>query len=372
MGYFNKKGRLTHEKTLFITGFPGFLATDLLKQIIDDYREDIRHVYVLAMVAEQAQALEKIGRITNEKHVSRDLFSLIVGDITKDNLALNQSFADVTHVFHLAAIYDLAVPEMIAEKVNVQGTRQVNHWVKALPKLERYIYFSTAYVSGNREGRIYENELQVGQSFRNHYERTKFDAEVLVEDLKSDIPTTISRPGVVKGHSETGETIKFDGLYFLLHFYDRLKALPIIPYLKAGAAPEGNFVPSDYLIKAASFLGMNRVGQGKTYHLTDPHPKNMMELQKLLMESLLNRPPKGTLPISFVKPVLRNKQVQRWLGVEVEAMDYFIYQSSYDASQAIKDLKDAGIYCPPIEDTLSAMVHYYRKYKDDYTKRISI
>lgn len=124
------------------------------------------------------------------------------------------------------------MPEPLAERVNVHGTNQVNEWVQTLPNLQRYIYFSTAYVSGTREGRIYEEELEMHQTFRNHYERTKYDAEVLVDRLKEMVPTTIIRPGIVKGHSETGETIKFDGLYFMLNMYDKLSFLPAIPYLE--------------------------------------------------------------------------------------------------------------------------------------------
>src|SRR5699024_8688647 len=122
-----------------------------------------------------------------------------------------------------------------------------------------------------------------GQSFRNHYERTKYEAEILVEHMKQLIPTTIIRPGIVKGHSKTGQTIKFDGLYFMLNFYHSLQHLPVIPYLKAGygASPEGNFIPSDYLLQATSYLAMHSIGEGKTYHLTDPNPANMMELQRM-------------------------------------------------------------------------------------------
>ncbi|WP_330219520.1 SDR family oxidoreductase [Peribacillus muralis] len=53
-----------------------------------------------------------------------------------------------------------------------------------------------------------------------------YEAEVLVEELKKEIPITIIRPGIVKGHSQTGQTIKFDGPYFILNFLDRLSFLP--------------------------------------------------------------------------------------------------------------------------------------------------
>lgn len=54
---------------------------------------------------------------------------------------------------------------------------------------------------------------------------------------------------------------------------------PVIPYFGEGE-PEGNFVPADYVLQAASYLSIHPVGENKTYHLTDPSPYKMWELQK--------------------------------------------------------------------------------------------
>src|SRR5690625_1111321 len=364
-------------KTLFLTGYPGFLASYLMKQIIEDHRENIAHIYLLVLNSEKEKAQKEIDYFAKTAQLSNDLFTIVEGDITKEDLALDNRIKEklrneITHLFHLAAIYDLAVPEPIAEKVNVHGTKCVNEWVKTLPQLERYVYFSTAYVSGKREGRIYEHELIKRQTSRNHYERTKYDAEVLVQALKPTIPTTIIRPGVVKGHSKTGKTIKFDGLYFMLNFYDKLRWLPVLPFMQTGIAPEGNFVPSDYVIKATSFLSFDSIGEGKTYHLTDPNPYRMDELQQMLAEHYLGRTPKGTIPVSVVKFFLSFPFIRKWIQVEKEAMDYFTIYSSYDSSQAEADLKKANITCPDLKDTVASMVQYYRKYKHDASKRIKI
>lgn len=371
------KGLRYMKKTLFLTGYPGFLASYLIRQLIQDHRHSISHIYLLVLANEKGKAQTEINYYVKKAALPKDFFTLIVGDITKESLAideLNQKKLqnNVTHVFHLAAIYDLAVPKKIAQLVNVHGTKCVNDWVQSLPHLERYIYFSTAYVSGKREGRIYEHELEKGQTFRNHYEQTKFEAEVLVEKRKPYVPTTIIRPGIVKGHSKTGETIKFDGLYFMLHFYDKLKHLPMLPYMKAKKPPEGNFVSSDYVLKATSFLAMNPIGEGKTYHLTDPNPYNTDELQKMIAELYIGRTPKGTIPVSFVKLWLSFSPIRKWLKVEEEAMDYFTIHSSYDSSQAQADLKEANIDCPDLQETLHPMIDFYRKYKDDRSKHIDI
>jgi hypothetical protein len=77
--------------------------------------------------------------------------------------------------------------------------------------------------------------------------------------------------GLVKGHSNTGETIKFDGPYFIMNFLERLKFLPLIPRLGKGEAYV-NLVPIDYIIQATAYLSQLDQAAGKTYHLTDPPP----------------------------------------------------------------------------------------------------
>ncbi|PAV29766.1 3-beta hydroxysteroid dehydrogenase [Virgibacillus profundi] len=362
--------------TYFLTGYPGFLASSLITQLIKDHKKDIEKIHLLVLPSLKDKAVKEITSLTERNELNPDFFNIIPGDITvpsmKIDAAMNNTLkSSVTHVFHLAAIYDLAVPKDIAFRVNVNGTKNVNDWVKTLDRLKRYIYFSTAYVSGTREGRIFEHELVEGQTFRNHYERTKFEAELMVEGLKASVPTTIIRPGIVRGHSKTGETIKFDGIYFMLNLLDHLRFLPVIPYFSEGSA-EGNFVPSDYVLEATSFLSFSASSVGKTYHLTDPNPYTMRELHTMLSQNYVGKTPKGTIPLPLAKSALSSAPVRKWLYVEKEAMDYFMFQSSYDSTQTIADLAGSGIRCPDFKETIDSMIIFYRKYRHDKSRHIQI
>jgi nucleoside-diphosphate-sugar epimerase len=275
-------------KGYFFTGFPGFIGNQLIREVLK--RNNLNGtVYVLVLPDMVDKANKEITAIMSECGLDASSFKIIVGDITKPFLSITPEEQeilqkDVTHVYHLAAIYDLAVPRDIAQKVNVNGTENVNEWVKRLQNIERYIYFSTAYVVGNREGTLYETELNAPEGFKNHYEETKYEAEVLVEKLKTEVPTTIIRPGIVKGHSHTGETIKFDGPYFIMNFLDRLKFLPLIPRLGKGEAFV-NLVPIDYIIQATTYLSHLNKAAGKTYHLTDPHPYRASEIYEIMIKN---------------------------------------------------------------------------------------
>jgi len=361
--------------TYFFTGFPGFIAGALIKKMIQE-GYGIERIHLLVLPSMLAQAQDRIDEIVASENITEDKFNIISGDITKPDLDIEPEINNdlqntVTHVFHLAAVYDLAVPEEIAYNVNVNGTKRVNDWVLTLNKLKRYIYFSTAYVSGNREGRILETELDMDQSFKNHYEKTKFEAEKLVRQIVDQVPTTIIRPGIVVGDSKTGETIKFDGPYFLLNLFESFKLLPILPYFGSGAA-EVNCVPVDYIIDATLYLGHAEVGANKTYHLTDPQPHKVRNAYTMFMQEFLGRKPMGTVPLLFAKTALTVPLFRQWVRVEKEAMEYFTCMSYYDCSQAQKDLVGSSIQCPNLKDYVKQMVAFYKAHKDDPTKQIKI
>ncbi|WP_419888640.1 SDR family oxidoreductase [Neobacillus niacini] len=359
----------------FFTGFPGFICNQLIREVLKrNERKGI--IYVLVLQGMMDKARKERHAIITELGLKDDSFILIEGDITQPSLMISEDNLvilnkRVTHVFHLAAIYDLAVPRDIALRINVNGTNNVNEWVRGLTRLKRYVYFSTAYVVGKREGNLLETELIRPASFKNHYEETKYEAEVLVENLKEEVPITIIRPGIVKGHSQTGETIKFDGPYFMMNFLERLKYLPLLPKLGKGEAYV-NLVPIDYIIAATVYLSFLENGVGKTYHLTDPRPYRASEIYTFLMEELLNKKPIGTLPISVGKWFLSIKPMRKYLGVEKEALDYFTWMGHFDCTQAVHDLKGSGIKCPDFKDGIKSMTAFYLKQKDNPNYQIPI
>lgn len=292
------------ENGYFFTGFPGFICNQLIREIVKKNPFQAV-VYVLVLQGMMDKAINERQEIISELGLEEDSFIIIEGDITLPGQLITEYNhkllkEKVTHVFHLAAIYDLAVPREIAFNINVNATDNVNHFVKGLPYLKRYVYFSTAYVVGKREGVLYETELIRLESFKNHYEETKFEAEVLVDKLKVEVPITIIRPGIVKGHSQTGETIKFDGPYFIMNFLEKLKFLPILPEFGKGEAYV-NLVPIDYIIKATAYLSFFENGVGKTYHLTDPKPYCASDIYRFFMKELMDRQPIGMIPLALGK-----------------------------------------------------------------------
>jgi nucleoside-diphosphate-sugar epimerase len=148
---------MMNNETIFVTGFPGFLATRLVKRLA---HEGARFI-LLTQPAFVPTAREAIQQIVRETGSAAANFRIVDGDITQPDLGLSpdelaRARRETGTIFHLAAIYDLAVDCGIAAHVNVEGTLNINEFAKSVEKLHRYHYISTCYVAGKRQGLIRE------------------------------------------------------------------------------------------------------------------------------------------------------------------------------------------------------------------------
>src|SRR5690606_39654925 len=63
--------------------------------------------------------------------------------------------------------------EELAETINVGAAREIVELARAARRLEKIVYYSSVFVSGDRTGRVREHELEAGQGFRNAAERSE-------------------------------------------------------------------------------------------------------------------------------------------------------------------------------------------------------
>ena len=356
-----------------ITGFPGFLAKNIIKELRQ--QQVYSKIYVLVLPSQIGLAEKMITEIYQDQHHSQSI-EIVEGDITLPEAGIDQDILEklrdeVEYIWHLAAIYDLAVPKEIAWKVNVHGTGMFNRVVTQFSKIKRYTYFSTAYVAGLREGKLLETELIRPDGFKNHYEETKYEAELLVEKLKETVPVTIIRPGIVRGHSKTGETIKFDGPYFFVNMISNLRKLPFHPYLGKSTACI-NVVPSDYITKGAVYCSLSEEAIGKTLHLTDPNPYPVEEVYRAFVKEVTGKFPKGRLPLQIAKTAVALYPIRKFLQVEKETLDYLTWNATFDTTNAEIILAKGNIICPDFIQTIPAMIAFYNNHKHDTSFHIPI
>jgi thioester reductase-like protein len=350
------------EGLVFFTGFPGFIGGRLVARILADDPE----VRVAALVEPKmaGPARESANKIPGGERIE-----ILQGDITDRRLGLSREDYDrlvgeVTVAHHLAAIYNLSVPEELAQKVNVEGTGNVLDLCARCEKLERLNYVSTAYVAGKRKGVVYEHELNLGQDHKNHYERTKYLAEIWVREYLHKVPTTVYRPAIVVGDSKTGETVKFDGPYYMLRSIARTGSLPLAQYGRSGAP--FNVVPVDFIVDAIATLSHDETAIGETLHLVDPEPITAAELFCSLAREYAHREPKFRVPPKLVQRSLKIPAVRKqFSGAPPESIEYLNHPVRYDARRATDLLARHDLRCPRFEEYVSTLVKFFREHEDD-------
>jgi len=354
--------RMASNETIFLTGFPGLIAGRLVRRLAREGAHFI--LLVQPSLVENAQA--DIARITEETGTSDSNFLIVEGDITKPQLGLSpfeqdQVRSQATWLFHLAAAYDLAIAREVAQLVNVQGTRNVNDFAKSIRNLRRYHYVSTCYVAGRRRGLIMEDELEHAAGFRNYYEESKHLAEREVEALKSELPVTIHRPSVVCGDSRSGETTKYDGIYYLIHYLRKWpRGLTRINIGNRDVCL--NLVPIDFVIEAIAALAHDDRAIGATVQIADPAPLTTEQLFDEISEALGGRRSLITFPRSIVYPVLMAPGAPKITGLPHSAVPYFFLEQSYDTARARVLLEPHGIRCPRFPDYVGALVKFVEEH----------
>jgi len=348
---------------IFFTGFPGFIGRRLVRALLE--RDSKARVAALVEPRFAASAREAAEAI------APDRIEILEGDIAERRLGLDDDTyerlaSNVASAYHLAAIYNLAVPLETAQRVNVDGTGNVIELCARCKKLERLNYVSTAYVAGDRRGVVYEHELVLGQGFKNHYESTKFQAEVWVREAMDKVPTTIYRPAIVVGDSRTGETQKFDGPYYFLRTIARSvhDHLPIAQFGRAEAP--FNCVPVDFIVGAMVAAADDPAALGETLHLVDPEPVTAAEVGRIFSREYAGKDPRMQLPPRLVENALRFKPISdAYGGAPHEAIRYLNHPVRFDTRRADDILAAHGLRCPRLEEYVGPIVSFFKEHEDD-------
>jgi nucleoside-diphosphate-sugar epimerase len=344
---------MTHD-TALVTGYPNFVVTRLVRSLA----ESGRPVVVLCKEEFEAAARAELGPLGK-------LVSVLTGDVVCMDLGLSgpevKRLRERTSLlFHMAGIYYLGSSEGETEQVNVEGTRNALAFAAELPGLQRFVHYSTAFVSGNREGVILEEELLEPHRFHNPFERTKFLAERIARQAMVELPISVVRPSLIVGDSETGEIDKLDGPYFFMHVLVNLPIDIHLPLVGKGAFPL-NLVPVDFVARSMVRIASHPAAAGKTFHLVDTNPLSARKVFRLLCEAADKKPPRRTIPPNLATVLMKMPGLERhWRSPRlfIECLNRLVL---YNAMNTTEILKGTDIVCPPFPAYVKNVVAFLRR-----------
>ena len=264
----------------FVTGATGFIGRHLVPHLLA--RGEGVHVLVREGSLPRLEALRaRWGDGSERVHA-------VVGDLSQPRLGVAE--AEVTalrgrlgHFFHLAALYDMAADEGSLRQANVDGTRHALELAEAL-QAGCLHHVSSIAAAGRYPGTFREDMFEEAEGLDDPYFATKHESEGLVRSAYAR-PWRVYRPGIVVGHSVTGEIDKIDGPYYFFKLLRRLRSLPSwLPLLgiEGGVMP---IVPVDFVARALDVIAHEPDLDGGCFHLVDPRARKTGEVLNLFAKA---------------------------------------------------------------------------------------
>ncbi len=357
----------------FITGGTGFIGRHLVAALA----ERGEPVYVLVRAGSRA----RFERVVRDCGAHGGLLVPIEGDLEKPVLGVSecaQLRGKISHFLHLGALYDLGAGDAELERANVSGTRNALAFAHEVQAGCFHLVSSIAS-AGLYPGTFTESMFEEACGLEHPYFRTKHESEALVRS-SCRVPWRIYRPGMVVGHSGTGEMDKIDGPYYVFKLIQKLRdALPRWVPLPGFDGGHINLVPVDFVAAAIAHLAHVPGQDGRCFHLTDPRDRRLGEASNIFARAA--HAPTMTLRLEAgalealdslgrvararLQPLRRlGAQILRELAIPSSLIDLVNYPTRFDSTQAQRLLGEAGIQVPPLEDYAWRLWDYWERHLD--------
>ena len=285
------------------------------------------------------------------------------GDISTPGLGLIKSESDklkatIDEVWHSAA--SLSFMEEDREdifRMNYGGTQHVIDWTtESIDK--RLHHVSTAYIAGTRTGIVLEDEINLGQGFKNPYEDSKCQSEIIINAAHHSgrISASIYRPSIVIGESTTGYVTHFHGVYAFIRglwaIIERLRRsqknseVIQLPLRVLGSYNSTlNFVPIDYATNAMIAIGAQSSSSGSTYHLANPKGTPNRLWMDIVCDQLRVEGINLVDELAFIKTPMTKMEAffKRQMAFYYQ---YLESEPHFDCSKTLEAISCTGIKCP--------------------------
>ena len=361
----------------FVTGATGFIGKRLVKALLARRGSTVHFLM-------RPGSEDKLAQLYKFWGVSRSRAIPVAGDLTARKLGvasdeLKALKGQIDAVYHLAAVYDLEADEESQVRVNVEGTRNLVEFARAVDAGHVH-HVSSIAAAGLYEGVFREDMFDEAEGLDHPYFMTKHESEKIVRK-ECKVPWTVYRPAMVVGDSTTGEADKIDGPYYFFKLIQRMRQL-LPPWMPAVGLEGGrvNIVPVDFVVAALDHISHAKADHaGKCYHLVDPvgyrvgdvldifskaahAPKMNLFVNAALLGFIPKSVKKGLMALAPVRRVYH--AVMKDLGLPEDMLTFVNYPTRFDCRETLKALEGSGIACPRLDDYAWRVWDYWERHLD--------
>jgi NAD(P)-dependent dehydrogenase (short-subunit alcohol dehydrogenase family) len=359
----------------FVTGATGFIGRFLIDKLLARGEP----IYVLL----RKESKDKLEALRERWGADAKQVIAVTGDLTKPKLGVSEAEikklkGKITHLFHLAAVYDLSASAESQQAANIEGTRHAVQFAEAVGA-GCFHHVSSIAAAGMYDGVFREDMFEEAENLEHPYFATKHQSEGIVRK-ECKTPWRVYRPGFVVGHSKTGEIDKIDGPYYFFKTIQKMRSM-LPPWMPTIGIEGGriNIVPVDYVVDAMDAIAHKKGLDGKCFHLTDPEPYRIGEVLNIfakaghapMMAMRVNARMFGFIPpmvlkgIASLAPVKRIvSQLLKDLGVPRDVFQFINWPTRYDNRETEKVLKGSGIKVPDLESYAPQIWDYWERHLD--------
>jgi NAD(P)-dependent dehydrogenase (short-subunit alcohol dehydrogenase family) len=364
----------------FVTGATGFIGKRLVNKLLARKGSTV-YFLIRAESAGKVADLHAFWGLTTTKAKARAV--PIHGDLTTPLLGV--SAADikrlkgcVSHLHHLAAVYDLSADEETQMAVNIEGTRHMVAFAHAI-EAGHVHHVSSIAAAGLYEGVFREDMFDEAENLDHPYFATKHESEKIVRK-ECKLPWTVYRPAMVVGDSTTGEMDKIDGPYYFFKLIQRMRQI-LPPWLPSVGLEGGriNIVPVDFVVNALAHISHQPTITHRCFHLVDPvgyrvgdvldifsRAAHAPRMNLFVNAALLGFIPKGVKKgLMALAPVRRIRAaVMKDLGLPEDILTFINYPTRFDRRDTDAMLKGSGVECPNLKDYAWRLWDYWERHLD--------
>ena len=157
---------------------------------------------------------------------------------------------------------------------------------------------------------------------------------------------TIFRPSVVVGDSRSGETAKYDGIYFLIQYLQ--KAPSLLRLVNVGNKDvKLNLVPVDFVVDGIAALAFDEPAAGKTIALADPDPLTTEQLFDVIAENLTGKHSASARRRLWSKSSFRRPYHRRLRAFRIRLFPTSFISQTYDTACRRRSVENAIRYHVP-------------------------
>lgn len=347
--------------TTLVTGATGFIGRWLVLELIASGHT------VTALMRNPESQLPQLRKWIKARGGQDHKLLAVQGDLSQENIGLSEKdlgwMGELRHIFHLGAAMQWNLDLATAREINVRPIRFLARLAEQSAHFERFVQMSGFMIANPR--RLAELGLDQAENVSEKhwlslyrklgsYEASKYEShfQLLRQLQAASIPYTVINPGVVIGHSVTGEISQYDSIVAMIHALYKGK-LPAIPGNRKDWLP---VIPVDFVAKFTARIIGQVESQNQQYTLIDKRTPDLASLLARLSGHFQVPVVKRRVPIGLLKTVA-NLGFERFLPLPSEPLS-FISSEQFDIGNTEAMSAQIGLSLPDFDVYLRRFSDY--------------